>query len=137
MPWSRGLNGQPAPVFLIYDGNAFGAVRLAVEHVGATDKIKFTGTPAGAAFWLRTGNRLKTEADFAQWQQRFIAAGAEVNAGAERLKFTITGTDGPVALTASAPWAAPESLEPSPTRAVLELNGTDLGAKILATTGAP
>ena len=137
VPWSRGLNGQPAPVFLIYDGNAFGAVRLAVEHVGATDKIKFTGTAAGAAFWLRAGSGLKTEADFNQWRQRFVAAGVEVDAGAERLKLKTTGTDGPVALTATAPWAEPESLEPSPTRAVLELNGTDLGAKILAATGVP
>jgi hypothetical protein len=35
-------------------------------------------------------------------------------------------------LTAKAPWSAPEILEPPPARAVLELNGEDLGGKILS-----
>jgi len=137
VPWSRGLDGRTASVFLIYDGNAFGAVRLAVEHVGPGDQPRFTGINAGAAFWLRAGSGLKTDADFTQWRQHFAETGVEVEAKPDHLKLKIAGADGPVALAAGAPWSAPQSLEPTPARAVLELNGADIGAKILSAGTSP
>ncbi len=137
LPWARGVDGSPALAYIIYDGNAFGAVRLAVEQVGPGERPVFNGTNAGAAFWLRVGSGLKTEAEFSRWREDFASAKAEVEAGPERVELKVVGRDGPVALVASAPWLVPESLMPTPTRAVLELNGVDLGTKILSAMTEP
>jgi len=137
VPWTRGQDGRPASAFLVYDGNTFGAVRLAVEHVAADGKFVFNGNGAGAAFWLRVGSGLKTEAEFSQWRQRFVDSVANVNAGTDRFSIKISGADGPVELSAGAPWAVPASLVPVPTRAVLELNNANLGASILTTAAMP
>jgi hypothetical protein len=132
VPWSRGLDGRDAPIFLIYDGNAQGAVRLAVEHAAPGAKPAYSGHAAGAALWIRISNGLKTAADFAAWRHQLAAATAEVDATADRIRLRVAGVDGPVSVAAQAPWSAPESLEPAPTRAVLELNGENLGAGILS-----
>ena len=132
VPWSRGLDGGDPRTFLIYDGNAFGAVRLAVEHVAPGTKPAFSGHAAGAALWVRIGNGLQTAADFAAWRRQLATATAEVDATADRIQIRVAGVDGPVSVSAKAPWSAPETLEPAPTRAVLELNGENLGAKILS-----
>jgi hypothetical protein len=132
VPWSRGVDGDAAQTFLIYDGNPFGALRLAVEHVAPGGKPKFNGVNAGAAFWIRAGNGLKTDAEFAQWRQQFAAAEVQIEAKPDGIKLKVAGVDGTVSLAASAPWSAPESLEPVPTRSVLELNGEDIGRKILS-----
>lgn len=132
VPWSRGLDGSEAQTFLISDGNSFGAVRLAVEHVAAGAAPKFNGVNAGAAFWLRIGSGLKTDDEFSRWRQRFAGADAEIEAKPDGIKLKAAGVDGPVSLTVSAPWSAPGALEPAPTRSVLELNGQDIGRKILS-----
>jgi hypothetical protein len=137
VPWSRGLDGREAPIILIYDGNKYGAARLAVEHVAAGDKPVFHGVNPGAAFWIRTGSGLKTDEDFFQWRRLFAAADAQVEATPGGIRMKMAGTDGPVSLAAGAPWSEPESLEPKPTRSVLELNGDDIGQKILAGGSAP
>jgi hypothetical protein len=138
VPWSCGRAGRAAPVYLVYDGNAFGAVRLAVEHdgPGAEGQSGLSSGPAGAAFWLRIGGGLKSDEDFAGWRRRFAAATATVQATREEIKLNVTGTDGPVSAAARAPWSAPASLEPPPTRSVLELDGRDIGRQIL-TNSAP
>jgi hypothetical protein len=131
VPWTRGLDGREAKIFLIYDGNAFGAVRLAVEHTAAGNKPQFSGVPAGAAFWIRVSSGLKSDHDFSQWRRQFTEADAGVEAKPDGIKLKAAGADGPVSLAASAPWSAPESLEPAPTRAALELDGNDIGSRIL------
>jgi hypothetical protein len=133
VPWSHALDGHPAQMFLIYDGNTFGAVRLAVEHVAAGGKPEFHGINAGAAFWLRVASGLKSDGEFSQWRQQFAAAQAGVAVAADRVELEVPGADGPVSLAAKAPWSRPESLEPAPTRLALELNGEDIGGKILST----
>jgi hypothetical protein len=60
VPWSRGLDGREAQTFLIHDGDAADAVRLAVEQVAAAGRPDFRGTTAGAAFWVRIGTGIKT-----------------------------------------------------------------------------
>jgi len=137
VPWSLGLDGREAQTFLIYDGNPFGAVRLAVEHVAPGGRPKFNGRNAGAAFWLRAGSGLKTDEAFSQWRRQFAGADAEVEAQPDGIKLKVAGTDGTVSVAASAPWSAPESLVPTPTRSVLELNGQDLGLKILSRESSP
>ena len=127
--WSRDMQGQTAPVGLVYDGNEFGAVRLAVEHSTVTPV--FTGTPAGAAFWLRVGDGFQTDDALAQWRKNFATAAAQVSVTGEAIHLSVPGTDGPVSLAAAAPWSEPQSLEPTPTASVLELNGQDIAQKIL------
>jgi hypothetical protein len=129
--WSRGRDGNAGRIFLIYDGNPYGAVRLAVEHVGEGEKPKFAGNNAGVVFWVRIGGALKTDGEFTEWRHRFEAATDEVQAMPDSIKVSVAGSDGTVSLSANAPWTEPETLEPAPTRAVLELNGRDIGAKIL------
>jgi hypothetical protein len=134
--WSRGLDGNSAPVFLTHDGNQFGAARLAVEHVGAGEKPELKGISPGAAFWLRVGSGLKTDTDFFRWRQQFAEAAVQVTASHDRIELKASGTDGPVSLAASAPWSAPDLLDPKPTRAVLEVNGHDIGREILSSVAA-
>jgi hypothetical protein len=135
VPWTCGRDGRSAPAFLVYDGNAFGAVRLTVEHEGTTEAghSKFKHVAGGAAFWLRVGSGLNSDRDFSRWRTDFAAAAASVKATGDGIQFQVTGTDGPVSVSAAAPWAAPTALEPAPTRAVLELNGADIGGPILGT----
>jgi hypothetical protein len=135
--WSRGLDGREAPSILTYDGNKFGAVRLAVEHVAEGQRPVFSGVNPGAAFWLRVGSALKTDEEFSRWRRQFAAADAQVQATADAIRMNVTGADGPVSLAASAPWSEPESLEPRPTRSVLELDGVDIGQKILSSGSMP
>jgi hypothetical protein len=132
VPWSRGLDGREAQCFLIYDGNAFGAARLAVEHVADGVKPKFDRINAGAALWIRVGSGVKSDEEFANWRKNFAVAAAEVAARPDTIKLTVAGVDGPVSVAARAPWSAPEALEPAPTHFALELNGKDLGGKILS-----
>lgn len=129
--WARGLDGRPAPMALVYDGNPFGAVRLAVEHVPPGTNPVFQAHCAGAAFWARVADGLDSDGALAAWRRQFANATTESDVGVERLRFRVAGTDGPVALTASVPWAAPEALEPAPSRAVLELDGTEVGRPLL------
>ena len=75
---------------------------------------------------------MKTEDDFAAWRQQFAAAPATVDAKADRISLRVGGTDGQISLTAKEPWNAPETLEPRPSRAILELNGKDIGDKIIS-----
>ncbi len=132
VPWSRTLDGQEAKVFLIHDQNPFGAVRLAVEHVAAGAKPEFSGTNAGAAFWLRIADGITSETSFTTWRDHFAADKIESTTAADKIQLQCSGQDGPVSLTAGAPWDAPDSATPAPTRAALELNGEDIGGKILA-----
>jgi len=136
VPWSRGVDGHLAQTYLVYDGNSFGAVRLAVVHVKTGEHPEIHGDNPGAAFWLRIGDNLKTESDFTAWRQKFAAASATVEAKADHLSLRVDGMDGPVSVAAKAPWKSPETLEPMPTRSILELNGKDIGSKIISTGGS-
>ncbi|HXB58228.1 MAG TPA: hypothetical protein VNU95_01610 [Candidatus Acidoferrales bacterium] len=129
--WSRSLDGSAGQIFLVYDGNPYGAVRLAVRHVADGEKPKFAGNNADTIFWVRIGDGLNTDAEFAEWRHHFETAADEVQATPDSIKVSVAGGDGTVSLTANAPWSAPEVLEPAPTRAVLELNGHNIGDKIL------
>ena len=60
---------------------------------------------------------------------------AEVVTTRDGIRLRVTGGDGPVVVSAGTPWAAPTSLEPVPTRSLLELNGVDMGRNILTGGG--
>ena len=131
VPWSRGLDGNAAPVFLVNDGNVFGAMRVAVEHVATGAKPAFSGVNAGAAFWVRVGDGIKTEEDFTVWRKQFAAATATMEIGVDKIRLQAAGADGPLSVSAKAPWNEPTKLEPTPSRVVMELNGKDVGSELL------
>ena len=132
IPWARRLDGSAAPVALVFDGNNFGAVRLVVEHAPAGAKPVPGKTEAGAAFWVRIGNSFKSEAALTAWRRQFASASARVEAKAGRVDVQVAATDGPVKVCAAAPWNVPESLDPAPRRVLLELDGQEIGRKILS-----
>lgn len=132
VPWARGLDGNDAPVTLSYDGNAFGAIRLTIQHAPPDAKPRFGSQSPGAALWVRIGDDVKSAADFAVWRTKFAAAAAKVEGTGDGIKLQADGVDGPLSAAAKAPWSVPERVEPTPTRAVLELNGQNLGDKILS-----
>lgn len=137
VPWSRALDGHAAPIFLIRDNNAFGAMRVAVEHVAPGQPPVFTSNTAGATFWIRVGNGIKSEADFAAWREQFENSQIQFNATLDDLQLAASGNDGPISLSARAPWTAPESITPVPTRSALALDGDDISQRILTTPSQP
>ena len=134
--WSRGLDGSVARAVLIWDGNKFGAARLAIEHARGSEPPRFGGEPPGAALWVRVANSVHGADDFAAWRRQFAAATARVEATADSVKLQAAGADGSLSIVAQAPWSHAQVVEPSPSRAVLELNGRNVGDKLLAGTPA-
>lgn len=130
VPWTRGLDGNAAPVALVIDGNRHGAMRLTVAHHSFWG-IEDASSRAGAAFWVRVGGGLD-DAAFARWRRDFATAAVQVAASPERVRVEVAGADGPVILACAAPWAGCEEVEPAPTRGVLELDGQEIGRPLLA-----
>jgi hypothetical protein len=119
VPWTR----DNAPASLVYDGNEFGAVRLTVRHA--------VRPGAGAALWVRIGSGLDDDAAFDAWRRAFADANAEMVADAKALDFRVAAEDGPIRVIANAPFKSGATLDPAPTRVILEVNGVDLGRQIL------
>jgi hypothetical protein len=86
---------------------------------------------AAAAFWVRIGSGLDTDEEFRAWQRDFAGASMGVQASDEGMRVEVAGEDGPVIVEAAAPYMGPLTLEPAPTRAVLELDGEDIGRELL------
>lgn len=132
--WSRAQDGQVAEAALVADeeGMAVAAMRLTIEHRRGGPR-----DPAGAALWVRVGGGLATDQAFERWRADFERSKASrVEITAERLHVAVPGRDGPVAITAESPFgdAAVVSLEPAPSRAVLELDGIEVGRPLLEQT---
>ena len=91
---------------------------------------------AGAAFWVRIGSQLTRDKDFDAWQKDFDKAKpcSVVVADNQRVDFVAPGKDGPLSITAKAPWdqAGRVQLEPKPFQGLLEVNGKELGLPLLA-----
>ena len=130
VPWARDVKGAPSAVRLVYDANVPNAMRLTVTH-HASEPIDKTGKDAGAAFWVRVGGGLKDQAAKKAFRQQFAADKVEVEVTADRVRVSVAGLDGPVTLAASAPFAECATVDPPSSRAVLELDGEDLGRRIL------
>lgn len=138
--WSRGLDGEAAPAKLVYDGNKHGAVRLTVVHEADMDAMKLrqaigSGPHPGAAFWMRIGSDLKTDEAFDKWRREFAKARAHARAEVKDVSIRVAANDGPIVLTAKAPYLRPDRIEPIPKRCVLALDGRDLGREILGDIG--
>jgi hypothetical protein len=125
VPWARGLDGQRPPVALIYDTNTFGAVRLTVAHQSEKK------ANAGAAFWVRIGSGLVDDAAFEKWRREFAAARADTEVAGDRVRVSVAGADGAVTVGADAAKSAAFALEPPPSRALLAVDGDDIGKRLL------
>ena len=120
VPWANG-----AEVNLVYDGNSLGAVRLTIDHRSADAD---SAMPPAALFWLRVGSGLADEAAFDKWRTDFERTTVKLETGPTRLSAQLPSG---VALAAAPPFAQVQSLTPAPPRAVLELDGKDLGGPLL------
>jgi len=129
--WARRVDGGKALATLVHDGNAHGVVRLTVSHhteSGARDAV----TRAGAALWVRVAGGLKTEADVAAFRDAFARAKPTADVSNARLRFEVPGDGGPVRVETPDPPSEPPVLVPEPSRAVLAIDGEDVGRRILA-----
>jgi hypothetical protein len=113
---------------LIDDGNPYSAIRLTVEH-----RSPQPTSEAGAAFWVRVAGGLEDDAAFARWRAAFENAGpVAVETSAESLHIEVPGQDEPVSILAEGPYGRGRvELVPEPSRAVLELDGQDVGRALL------
>ena len=132
IPWTRGVGGAPATIVLNYDGNNYGAVCLTVEHGGKpTAGIKNDQPIASAAFWVRVGSGLSDEASFNTWLAKFTGAHATAVGQADQVKIQVEGLTGPLALDVPMTGTPAATLNPASAPVVLEVNGVDVGPRIL------
>lgn len=154
--WESTRRGQPAPAIFHYEKiqaeypatSQNLAMRLTVQHHfewgGAGEKRSLA--VSGAAFWVRIGSGLRTDGDFEKWRESFGAARAddlevvwdEAGLRLRRLRLAVEGVEGPLSVAASfrgekAPVA---QIDPPPTQALLEVNGTEIGRPILNALGS-
>ena len=88
----------------------------------------FATEPPAALFWLRVGSGFADEAAFDKWRTDFERTTVKLETGPTRLSAQLPSG---VALAAAPPFAQVQSLTPAPPRAVLELDGKDLGGPLL------
>ncbi|MDX9980293.1 MAG: hypothetical protein RBU25_09745 [Lentisphaeria bacterium] len=123
VPWTRSLDGKAAPVALVQDGNSHGAARLTVGHHSFWG-LGDTGGKPGAAFWIRVGDGLDDGAQTA-WRAAFAASPAEATAADDNIAVQVAGIDGPLALSAAAPFLGCLKVEPEPHGHILAIDGTE------------
>ncbi|MDQ0290989.1 hypothetical protein [Oligosphaera ethanolica] len=131
--WGQNTAGEPAPVALIHDGNRHGVIRLTVAHHDQWGMPIGTNAPVGAAFWVRVFDQADDADLFAQWCQDFAAAAADARCDGDSLAITASAASGQaLRLLSYKPFTALGGAEPLPERAVLAVNGRDLGGEYLA-----
>ena len=127
--WARAQDGGPGNAALVDDGNRVGALRLTVEH-----RRDQATAMAGAAFWVRVGGGLGSDDAFTAWRMAFEqAVPTTLEISSDRMCLAVPGLAGVVAITAEPPFSRTSSirLDPAPSRAVLELDGQDIGREVL------
>jgi len=129
VPDARTRAGKPAPVALVWDANERGAIRLTVDHQHTSEPPR---VEAAAVLQVRVGSEL-SDAAFAEFRRRFRAERTETSFESERVALTspTLNRGQSLAIAAAAPWASPLRLEPSVPRVLLEIDGEDVGRKLL------
>ena len=132
VPWARDVRGGAARMALVRDGaDGVRAFRLTVAHHDAWGLLVPHAPVPGAAFWVRVADDVADPAAFAAFRKAFRASAATARADDARVEVGARGEEGPLALTANAPFFAPEKIEPQQPAAVLAVDGRDIGMEIL------
>ena len=134
IPWTRGQDGSASPINIVDDNNAFGAARLTVSHVWLNPSNHASRVQAGAAFWLRVGSDIESDAAFAAFRKAFTGAPAGIAATPDSLRIQVTGLTQPLSIAAKAPFNSDPITQPAPPRSVLGLDGKDSGRAVLETS---
>lgn len=130
VPWARSCDGRPLRAAFVYDGNPFGVARVTIDHGTNRAAMKMEAWPA-VAFWLRIGSGLQDDEAHAKWRDEFRSAVVKVEAPPGAIEIRAEGKDGPLRITARAPYLEVAGIEPPPQRFFLAHDGDDLGRKIL------
>lgn len=133
VPWSRDWTGGSARAALVWE--ALGdvpACRVTVAHQSFWGVGTDPAAPCfpGAAFWVRVCDAADRPQAFARFRRDFAAASAS-GVAADAVRVAVTGEEGPLSIEAKAPFDGAVALAPLPPRAVLAVNGRDVGAEIL------
>lgn len=131
VPWARSLSGDPAPSALVCDGNEHGAIRLTVAHHSFWG-IEAADSRPGVALWVRVGSGIADDAAFEAWRAEFAAAEAKTEASGQSVRVEVAGIDGPLAIAGAAPFLGTTEATPARTKAVLEVDGEEIGRPLLA-----
>ncbi len=128
--WTRALDGRPGRAALVYDGNPYRAMRLTIAHHTFWGDAA-PGAYPGAALWVRIGDHLAAAAAFAAWRKRFQQSPAKVEANAGGVRIEARSPDGPLAIEAKAPFLGSAATVPPPAKALIGVDGRDMGRQIL------
>jgi hypothetical protein len=93
-------------------------------------------TEAGAAVWIRVGSGLTDSIAFDTWRNRFEqSTPAAVEISDRLVRLEVPGEKGEVSISARSPFGqgGGVAFQPEPTRAVLEVDGREIGRSILET----
>jgi hypothetical protein len=130
VPWVSGVKGFAPTVALVDDGNPYGVVRLTVTHYRG-EKPPETVVGAGAAVWVRVAGGLETDEAFDAWRRAFARADAACGVESGRVRLSAAGGTAHLAIDAGYPDGADAAVSPAPTRGVLEVNGDDVGRRLI------
>ena len=132
--WSRDCHGKPARVALVCDGTADLPVwRLTVAHHDTWGLKAATDDPPGTAMFVRVSDEADEPAKFAAFRQEFAAAKVTVVADRAGVSVRVAGEAGPLELAVEEPFVSVRRAVPEARRAVLAVNGRDIGSEILGT----
>ncbi|MGI5923745.1 MAG: hypothetical protein ACOX9E_07350 [Lentisphaeria bacterium] len=131
--WGQNTIREPAAVALIHDGNPYGVIRLTVAHHDQWGMPISADAPVGAAFWVRVFDQADNAELFARWRRDFATAAADARYDGDSLAITAQAASGQtLRLLTYKPFMTLGDAEPIPERAVLAVNGRDLGGEYLA-----
>jgi hypothetical protein len=136
VPWFQSWGPDKDGPYMVDDGNESNCLRLTIDHGWDNDlpKGRDRGKVGAAFYWIRVGSGLKTDADFNAWRNEFNSADIHSTELTDRrLAFELKCKDGPLALSADAPFDTSSRLQlaPPPYQGVLEVNGKEIGRPLL------
>ncbi len=128
--WARAVDGQRARAAVVYDGNEYGAMRLTVAHHSFWGVSRAEKYP-GAVLWVRIAPRVGAGEEFRRWLEGFSKADGKAALEGGRLVARAQGVRGELEIVAKEPFWGTERLVPGAEDVVLEVDGEDVGRRIL------
>lgn len=120
------LEGQPAQLALVNDGNPYGVMRLSIIHSNQPP----TRGRAVAAFWIRVAEGLD-ERGFVRFRERFSQDQATVRRDSEVVDILAPGEEAPLHLRANIATRERLNEEAKAQEGILWVNGQEVGQAIL------